>query len=432
MHHLVMGFGRIEMRFDSYGGPMSGKQGNSAGFTLIEMMVSMVIFTVVFLSVLGLLEVARKGRTSTMQRSENLQNARASLRQMNVDVLNAGVDYNNASAPLLPNNWLNTHLGLPTSNPVATPATLDGLPAVIPGPGTILTFGAKVPNSRLTNTTSGTSVVTTTDQLTIVSVNHAFNSGNPVMIDGSTAVGCSGNAPAPTAAGEVVSAAGQTATLQITCPVGNGSSTAPVCNVGDIYCIQWANAQVTGIVTSLATVTATTDSIVLAGGSPDPLGLNTFVTGEYDIGSITNPLRPPTSPFTSTPLVAYAYKITMVTYYVLDDGSGQGTGTLMRRLYGGATGGAAIAYTDEPLAYGVTNLAFTYNLQSAVSTSFETGATFAPVGITTAAMIANFQGIRQISATITVQSPTKDPNTNKPYLETLTSVMNCRNLGYEQ
>jgi prepilin-type N-terminal cleavage/methylation domain-containing protein len=418
------------MRFHPDGRPIRGDLSNSAGFSLLETLVSMVIFSIVSLSVLGLLEVARKGRTSTMQRSENLQNARVALRQMSVDVLNAGVNYQNAG-PLLPTNWLNTHLGLPASNPAGT--TLDQLTPVVPGPGSILGFGALVPNSKLTNTTGTTPVVTTTDQVTLVSVNHAFDGGNAVTID------CNVCTPAAAAAGEVVSAAAKTATLQITSPVNNLGGGASVCNVGDIYYVYWANASVIGIVTSLATVSTANDSVVLA-ASTDPLGLNSFVAGSWNIGAIATPKNTttgaaanpfPTGMYPVTPLVAYAYKLTLVTYYVLDDGSGLGTGTLMRRLYGGVSGAAAIAYTDQPLAYGVTNMTLSYFLTNETSTNFGTGSPQNPVGATSVVANANFMNIRQIQATITVQSPTKDPSTNKPYLETLTSVMNCRNLGYE-
>ena len=45
---------------------------------------------------------------------------------------------------------------------------------------------------------------------------------------------------------------------------------------------------------------------------------------------------------------------------------------------------------------------------------------------------SDFPNIRQLSLTISVRSPRKNPQTNQPYQDTLTAVMNTRNLGYEK
>ena len=109
----------------------------------------------------------------------------------------------------------------------------------------------------------------------------------------------------------------------------------------------------------------------------------------------------------------------MVTYHVVDDGSGQGTGTLMRTVYGGAdSSGNAIASTDQPLTFDVVAMNISYALQSGAIVSN-------PVD-------SQFPNIRQLSITISVRSPKNDPKTGKPIIDTLTSTFNARNLGYEK
>jgi len=81
-----------------------------AGFTIIEMMVGIVVFTIVMGSIYGLLMVARGGRLNTNQRSEILQNARIAINTMSRDAINAGVGYPNLGATI-PDNRLATIMG---------------------------------------------------------------------------------------------------------------------------------------------------------------------------------------------------------------------------------------------------------------------------------------------------------------------------------
>src|SRR5580704_1159676 len=163
--------------------------GGQAGFSVLEMTMGVVLFSIVLASMLGLLEVGRRTRLNTLERNEDLQDVRIALNQMSKDVLNAGVDYPNAGAQL-PTNWLWNHLGLPQS---PTP-NLDSLPPVIPGCGEpscypaatlggLIFTGSTPPNSTLTKTTTpaGTSIC---DQVTLVSVNYLLNSGNAVQMAG--------------------------------------------------------------------------------------------------------------------------------------------------------------------------------------------------------------------------------------------------------
>jgi prepilin-type N-terminal cleavage/methylation domain-containing protein len=379
--------------------------GTQDGFSLLEMTMGIVLFGIVLGAMLSLLEVGRRTRLNTLEQNEDLQDVRIALNQMSRDVLNAGVDYPNVG-PLLPTNWLWNHAGLAKSSPTAA---LDNMPPVIPGCGEpgcypaatlggLIFTGSAAPNSTLTKTTTpaGTSIC---DQVTLVSVNYLLNSGNAVQMAGTNHV----------------STSSQTATLQVTSPTANLSGASTVCNIGDV-CFLWSATYPTGvigIVTSLAQTAAANDSMVFA-ASTDPLGLNSFLTGTTDIAAVGN---------SGT---VYSYKLDFVTYYVKDDGTGRGTGTLMRRSYGGASGATPIAFTDQPLAFDVSSMTITYTMADTSTTSNPT--------------LANFQNIRQIEVSVTVQSPSKVQLANPsavaaptPFAaETLTAILNTRNLGYEK
>src|SRR5580704_8013297 len=171
--------------------------GRQAGFSVLEMTMGVVLFSIVLASMLGLLEVGRRTRLNTLERNEDLQDVRIALNQMSRDVLNAGVDYPNAG-PALPTNWLWNHAGLAKSSPTAA---LDNLPPVIPGCGEpgcypaatlggLIFTGSAPPNSTLTKTTTpaGTSIC---DQMTLASVNYLVNSGNAVQMAGTNHVSTS-------------------------------------------------------------------------------------------------------------------------------------------------------------------------------------------------------------------------------------------------
>src|SRR5256885_5939701 len=77
------------------------------GFTIIELLVSIVIFTIIMTAVFGLMRVARLDRFSTHQRVEVLQNLRVALNAVGRDALNAGYGYT-INGGSLPDNALNT------------------------------------------------------------------------------------------------------------------------------------------------------------------------------------------------------------------------------------------------------------------------------------------------------------------------------------
>ncbi|HWX40126.1 MAG TPA: type II secretion system protein [Blastocatellia bacterium] len=366
----------------------AGEHSSQSGFTMIELTAAMVIFAIVLASIFGLLEVGRATRFRSMQGNEAIQDVRVGLNAMAVDVLNTGVDYPNAG-PLLPGDWLVSHLLVSES----AGRTSDNLTPVIAG----------YQLNSLTNTQSGSTVVTKTDQVTLISTDKFFNSGLPLNISSMT------RANAWLTVAPTLDSKGNT--------VKTATQNAAVVNPGDLIFVTSGNSGngVIALVTGRNSNLATNDSLVVA--ASDALGVNdlnsnpsNMVNAVYTDGSGTVNAATP----------AGARRIAMTTYYVSDDGTGLGTGVLMRRVYGGVdSSGRVQAYVDQPLAFDVTTFNIQYYLQG----------TTAPVA---SPAVTDFSSVRQITVSITVRSPSKDRVTGQPYTEPLTATMNTRNLGYEK
>ncbi|HWC77411.1 MAG TPA: hypothetical protein VG778_08110, partial [Blastocatellia bacterium] len=122
------------------------------------------------------------------------------------------------------------------------------------------------------------------------------------------------------------------------------------------------------------------------------------------------------SPIAKIQAPASLLRVSWVSYFLTpEDGNGTGTGTLMRRVYGG---GGETGWVDQPLAFGIENLQIQYVLISG-----------AVVDVPAANQMDD---IRQVLVSVTVRSPDIDPNTNEPFRSTLTTTISARNLVYEK
>ncbi|MEJ7713870.1 MAG: prepilin-type N-terminal cleavage/methylation domain-containing protein [Pyrinomonadaceae bacterium] len=71
-----------------------------AGFSLLEMVIAILIFSIIMGVVYGLLEVARNDRLTTTERVESLQSIRVSLGAIGRDIHNAGFGFSNTGVSL--------------------------------------------------------------------------------------------------------------------------------------------------------------------------------------------------------------------------------------------------------------------------------------------------------------------------------------------
>ncbi|MEQ1606701.1 MAG: prepilin-type N-terminal cleavage/methylation domain-containing protein [Pyrinomonadaceae bacterium] len=249
------------------------KPNTESGFSLLELLVSMVIFLVVTGAIWGLLRTAQQSRSTVTEEVQLAKNVRIALNLISRDAFNAGFGYPAASTVVLPDNRISTALGVPNDFDTSR----DTVPPVIAGNNVTLSTFATTANTR-------------TDQVTFLYKDNTFNvvSGvsQPLNI----------NAATTTAGGidEIV-------------PISGSNSS---CRVNDVY-IVIGN---TGATLGLSTALSGTNKIQFSNG--DLLGFNQ--TGA-------------SGPLSSITVPASIQRVRMVTYFVTPDG------ILTRREYGNIT-----------------------------------------------------------------------------------------------
>src|SRR5262249_39426363 len=344
----------------------AARRSGESGFTVLEMLVAMILFAIVVGAIYGLLEVGRSARFNSMQSNEVAQDVRVGLNTIAKDVLNAGVNYPYAGS-IMRSNWLTANLSLPAGSVNLTP--------VIPG------------NQINTLTNTQTSTTTRTDQVTFTSTDNSFH--------------VTGGLSTPLNISFM-----NTARSWLTCASAND---ADFCSLGDVISVFSPNNGngVVALVTGKATNVSTNDTLVVA--ASDPMAINDL---SLTPSNMVNTLTPPATG------AGAAQRISRVTYLVGDEGSGRGTGTLMRRTWGEIdSSGTVLSFLDRPLAFDVTAMTIQYYLQDGT--------------ISANPAVTAFHNIRQLTVNISVRSPRRDPRTGQFYIETLTSTFNTRNLGFE-
>ena len=251
----------------------SKKPTQQSGFSLLELMVSMVIFLIVSAAVWGVLRMAQQSRSAVTEEVQLAKNVRIALNLISRDTFNAGFGYPAASTVVLPDNRISGALGIPNDFDTSR----DTVPPVIAG-------------NNITLSTFATTANTRTDQVTFLYKDNTFNviSGvsQPLNINAATTT---------------------TGGIDEIVPI-SGSNAA--CRVNDVY-IVIGN---TGSTLRLSTALSGTNKIQFSNG--DLLGLNQTGT--------TGPLRAITTP-------ASIQRVRMVTYMVTADG------ILTRREYANVT-----------------------------------------------------------------------------------------------
>ncbi len=248
------------------------KAGES-GFSLLELMISMVIFLIISASVWGVMKAAQQSRSAVTEEVQLSKNVRIGLNLIARDAFNAGFGYPAASTVILPDNRIANALGVPADSDT----TRDTVPPVISGNNITLSTFSSVANTR-------------TDRISFLYKDSTFNvvSGVSQPLNINAATTTSGGID------EIV-------------PI-SGSNAA--CRTNDIYLVIGN----TGSTIGLATALSGTDRIQFSNG--DLLGFNQTGT--------TGPLRAITTP-------ASILRVRMVTYFVTADG------ILTRREYANIT-----------------------------------------------------------------------------------------------
>lgn len=247
--------------------------GDESGFTLLELIISMVVFLIVTASVFGLLQVARQTRTVVSENTGLNKNVRLALNLLGRDTYNAGFGYPLRNTVVLPDNRIGTLLGIP----VDVDTSRDTVPPIIAGNNITLSTYNLTPNTR-------------TDQVTFLFKDNTFN------LVGDVSQPLNINAATTTSGGidEIIPLSGSNA----------------LCRINDIYLITGNTGSTLGVATALSGG----NKVQFANG--DTLGFNQTGTA--------GPLRSITVP-------ASLLRVLMVTYFVASDG------TLTRREYANNT-----------------------------------------------------------------------------------------------
>lgn len=367
---------------------ISDKSGNAtncrktqAGFTLIELMISLTLFLIVTASIYGLLQVARLDRSTSTQRVETMQAVRNSLNTIGRDALNTGYKYRGLGS-FFPDNIQNTVFGLAAD----TNTTPDRMMQLMSGNNV---------NTNSLHPTSGHK----TDQITFIYGDETFNSGRTLSVNW---VDCDGE---------------QVVVSWPATPAPSPAFTLPADN--DLVILTGQNSSAIGMVTSSAggspvastytgcnytAPTGTINNIKFA--STDFLGLNK--TGSQNI------IRNVTAPATLS-------RVKLATYRVLNDG------TLVRTEYGNFP---STGKQDMPLAYNIEDMKIEYVLRDGTLIDDPAAGADGVLGNTDDTP-TRMQEVSQVRITVVARSFEKDSRMGTYQKVTLTSTFNTRNTGYD-
>lgn len=320
------------------------------GFSLIELLVSMVIFLIVTGAIYGVLAVARQSRAVVNEQVPLNKNARIALNLLGRDTYNVGYGYPLKNTVVLPDNRVTGLLGIPND----FDTTRDTIPPIISGNNVTLNTFNTTPNIR-------------TDQITFLFKDTTFNLvGSP---------GSQISQPLN------INAATTTSGIDEIVPISGSNS---VCRVNDIYLVTGNTGSTLGVSTALSG----SNKVQFSNG--DPLAFN-------QTGS-SGPLRGITTP-------ASMQRVLLVTYFVTADG------ILTRREYANVQ--PTVGYLDEPLIYGVENFQIEYVMDDGTISNNPSAGPDAIPG-TVDDTQANLAAIRQVRFTLNIRmsetSATGRPN----------------------
>lgn len=345
---------------------VSGRN-SERGFSLLELLVSIMLFLIVTGAIFAALQAGRNSRTTVNREVELSKTIRVGMNLLGRDTYNAGYGYPLATTVVLPDNRITALLGIPNDYD----STRDTVPPIIAGNNITL---------NTLNPVSGTR----TDQVTFFFKDSSFNLVGPSGSAVSMPISINAATTTVTGIDEIV-------------PL-SGSNSA--CRVNDLYLVTGNTGATLGVSTGLSGA----NKVQFANG--DPLNFNQ--TGP------SGPLRGITVP-------ASLQRVKMVTYFVTSDG------VLTRREY--VNTAAPTPFVDEPLVYGVEDFQIKYVMDDGTLSDNPSAGPDGVPG-TADDETVRLMAVRQIRFTISARSYELDTS-GQPYRATLTSTFSTRNLGYD-
>jgi prepilin-type N-terminal cleavage/methylation domain-containing protein len=356
---------------------------NEKGFSLIELMFSMFIFSLITGTMFGLLELGRNDGSRTGRQSDALKNARLANYLIGRDIANAGLGYHKSGAGI-PDGQLNQKLG--------TPLDGDGLRDVL----TSVSVGNDVLPNSLDSTRPN-------DSISLIYRNLDFNNGSPI---------------------KVINEVSTSASKIIAQTVSGGA------NGVNIYDVFLAENDFTQVLVMVSEVDAANNKITFTYG--DPLGINQMRWGGY-VSSNNSLLRKCSggSDVACTnydPVAEVGFRLKKVVWigYKVDS-----EGTLNRYTYGNNTGANAAAQIQvQPLVYGIQSMQFEYGMKDGT------------VSLDPAAGVDGIRGnsdddqyamnlIRQATLYLEIQASQNDEKLAARQIVKVATTFSTRNLQYD-
>lgn len=347
------------------------KTNREAGFSLIELMISVVIFIIFVSAVYGLMRIANVQKDTASDHTEVIKNARLSLNMIGRDAVNAGFGYSRVGG-YAPDNLTNLRMGLPAD----TDTQQDLITAIASG--------------DQINTNTFLPATGRTDVVSFAFRDITFNSGDPITLTNAADLGGNG--------------------VAVTTAAGEAAAASPY----DLYLVSDGARTALGLVTAVPN----TNTLHFQTGAADPLGVNAPYTGTADVRSRLRACGSPTENgcFDYTNIIS-AKRVTWVSYHVENDG------TLVRTLYGNNTGQpAASQIQQQPIAYNVRDLQIRYLLRDGTVTTDPSAAnTNQP----------NLNNVVQINVNVSTTVTTIINGRPQEKIINLNSTFSTKNLNYD-
>ncbi|MBX7174134.1 MAG: prepilin-type N-terminal cleavage/methylation domain-containing protein [Pyrinomonadaceae bacterium] len=345
---------------------------SEAGFSLVEMMVSVTVFLIIMSAIYGLLRIGLITRDTLNKSSETSKNARSSINAVGKDVINAGLGFSRVGG-VVPDDFVSELLDTPKD----TGSERDILTAII--------AGNDIRESDLSKNGQKNDVIAFAFR------DLSFNNGNSIVVT---------DAPI-------------SSILNNSIVLKTNSGECSVCNPYDLYLIESKEGK-----QAVVMATAIPDSSTMVLGRNDPLALNQPVVDGSNKRSILIPcLLGNTSDCFTYSAGVTAKKIYWVSFNVEADG------TLVRTTYGNNTGGTASQQIQkQPLAYGVQNFQVRYLMQDGTISDDPSNKNKTPL---------KMNEVVQVEISITIRTDGNDAGVTNTELINVTSTFSTRNLKYD-
>jgi prepilin-type N-terminal cleavage/methylation domain-containing protein len=345
---------------------------SAGGFSLLEMLIAMVVFTIIMTAIYGLLRIGHVSRNAVNDRGETIKNARVAVNSVGRDVVNAGLGFSRVGG-LVPDDFAADHLDIPNDSG----SERDLLTGIIAGN-----------NIRESDLSVGGQK---NDVIAFAFRDLQFNNGNPLIITDAPILSITNNSNV----------------------LKTNTDACSVCRPFDLYLVESKDGKQAIV---MATAIQNNDSIVL--GIDDPLNLNQeVVESSNDRSVLTKCIFGNTSNCMNYDVGVTAKKIYWVSFSVEADG------TLVRTSYGNNSSGTAAEQIQKfPLAYGVQNFQVRYLMQDGTVSDDPSNGNTTPL---------KMNEVVQVEISITIQADGNENGVTSTELINVTSTFSTRNLKYD-